>query len=138
FRIVSGSDPLALWTHGDLGADKLPHLRDPARGFVLTANNDPWGFTADGNVENDPFYYGEYYATGFRAKRIDDALAALTTSGKKIARADMEALQRDTKSSLAPVILPALADAIGALGTDATLMQWSSRDDLKALASALG
>lgn len=137
FHVVSGADPLALWTHGNLGPDKLPHLRNPANGFLLTANNDPWGFTADGSVENDAFYYGTYYATGMRAKRIDDALSALATSGKKIARADMENLQRDTTSVLAPVLLDVLADAIGAVGTDAALAAWASRDDLKALAAAL-
>jgi len=137
FRIVSGKDPLALWTHGDLGTDKLPHVRDPARGFVLTANNDPWGFTADGNVENDPFYYGAFYAKGFRAKRIDDALTNLAKSGNKITRADMEALQTDVQSPLAPAILAPLADAVAAIGTDPALDAFKSNADLAPLAQSL-
>ena len=137
WRILPGSDAASLWTGATLGPDKLPHLRDPARGFIITANNDPWGFTQDGNVENDPFYYGAFYSNGMRAHRIEDAMNTLLANGAKATRADMEALQNDTHSPMADTILPKLADAISAIGADASLDAYRARDDLRALGSAL-
>lgn len=125
-----------FWTGATLGPDRLPHVRDPARGYVSSANNDPWGFTADGNVENDPFYYGAFYATAFRAYRIDAEVGALVRRGS-VTRADFEALQNDTHSPLADSVLPRLADAIAAIGVDTALDAFRGRDDLRALALSL-
>jgi len=50
WRILKGTDAQSLWTGAMLAADKMPHVRDPARGILASANNDPFGFTADGDV----------------------------------------------------------------------------------------
>jgi penicillin amidase len=136
WRILPGDDAQSFWTGALLGADKLPHWRDPARGYLVTANNDPWGFTKDGNVENDPFYYGAFYANGARAAAIEsNLLAELATT--KASRADMEALQDDVHSPLADDLVPALADAIAAIPTEPALAAYASRDDLRQLSAAL-
>ncbi len=124
WHALSGDDPASLWTRGDLPLSKLPHLRDPERGFLVTANNDPFGFTADGSVENDPYYYGTYYEGGFRAHRIEEALSALIEGGAKVDRADMEALQGDVHSPMADTLLPHLADAIQAVDMDPALAEY--------------
>lgn len=136
WRVLPGSDAETLWTRGDLPSSRLPRDRDPARGFLCSANNDPFGFTADGDVENDPFYYGAFYANGFRARRIEEALEKLLGSGKA-SRADMEDLQRDVKSLMADSLLPKLAEAMAAIETDPELVAYKGRKDLEDLAARL-
>lgn len=137
WRVLPGDDARTLWTDRFLGPDRLPHVRDPARGFIGTANNDPWGFTADGSVDDDPFYYSGFYSTGFRAQRIDEALSLLVAAGRKIGSNDMVALQDDAHSVLADEIVPRLAAAIGAIDDDAELAPWRGDPDVRALAGAL-
>lgn len=137
WRILPGDDARTLWTRGDLSRDRLPRQRDPASGFLATANTDPFGFTADGDVENDPFYYGAFYANGMRLFRIQQALGERLATGKKVSRADMEELQRDVKSPMADVLVPRLTQAAAAVKTDPGLAQWSGRADLMTLAGRL-
>lgn len=125
-----------LWTRGDLPADKLPHERNPARGFLGTANADPFGFTADGNVENDPYYYGAFFANGSRAYRIDEALKALLATGKKVTRADMEAMHADVHSVMADSLVPKIEAAMQQALTDPSLGKYR-RPELIALVDAL-
>lgn len=137
WHILDGMDKDTLWTRGDLGPDRLPHVLDPKPGFIGTANTDPWGHTADGNVENDPFYYGTIFSNGFRLFSIDDRLSALVQKGQPITRTDLEAMQRDVRSPLADTFLPELDSAVKALGTDVSLAAYASRADLTALAAKL-
>jgi penicillin amidase len=136
WHMLEGSDRSGLWTGAMLGKDKLPHWKDPARGYLVTANNDPWGFTADGNVENDPFYYGAYFANGFRAQRIEDGLVSLLARGR-VEPEDLEALQDDTHSLLRDVTMPLLTAAMAAIGKDSSLSAYEGRADLVSLAKAL-
>ncbi|MCK6586575.1 MAG: penicillin acylase family protein [Polyangiaceae bacterium] len=137
WRVMSSKDPESFWTRGFLPPSSLPHERNPARGFIATANNEPWGFTNDGNVENDPFYYGTFFANGFRAQRIDEVLRERTKDGGKVSRADMEELQRDVKSLMAETVVPRLGEAMAAIGTDPALAAYVGRADLVALADRL-
>jgi penicillin amidase len=107
YTVLPGSDPGSLW-RSDLPDERLPRARNPTRGWLATANNDPWGFTFDGDVGNDPFYYGFFYAPGNRARRLHDELTRLAARGA-IGRGDMQALQTDTHSPLADVLIPRLA-----------------------------
>jgi penicillin amidase len=136
WRILPGGDAASLWDKGTLPPSKIPHLKNPERGFISTANNDPFGFTADGNVENDPYYYGAFYANGMRAYRIQDALEKLLMKGP-VDRAAMEELQADTHSVMADTLLPKVADAIAAIDTDPALSMYEGRDDLKQIAARL-
>lgn len=135
--ITDPDDPASYWTRGDLAVDKLPRRRNPAEGFLLTANTDPWGFTQDGIVENDPFYYGSFYATGFRAQRIKDSLEALVGAGKPIDRAAMETMQRDVKSQLAEVVVSRLKQAVDSIEVDPVFAPYKGRMDLVSLAAKL-
>lgn len=131
------ADPGSYWTRGDLPADKLPKNRAPAEGFLFTANTDPWGFTQDGIVENDPFYYGALYANGFRGHRIREVLKDKLASGMPVDRASMEEMQRDVHSPLADTVVPLLDDAIANVGVDPKLAAYQGRADLVTLASRL-
>lgn len=136
FMMLDGDDPSGYWT-GDMLADALlPHSRDPGQGYLLSANNDPFGFTADGDVSNDPFYFGTYFFPGFRAKRGDDELGALLDAGA-VELADMQALQLDSYVTEADLLLPLLSAAWAAVGTDPALAAYEGRDELGALVAEL-
>lgn len=129
WTLLKGTDARTLWTGRYLGEDYLPSARDPDRGYLTTANNEPWGFTKDGRVDNDPFYYGYLYDLGDRAARIESELRRLIARGK-LTPADMATLQGDARSLLADDLLPALAEAVAAIGTDPALAKYRTRPEL--------
>jgi penicillin amidase len=133
----SVDDPGSFWSGKYLSGDQIPHVRAPADGVLFTANTDPFGFTADGVVENDPFYYGAFYANGFRAHRIEEKMGELIGAGAKVDRAAMEELQRDIHSPMADTVVPLLEKALADIGVDPKLGQYVGRDDLKALGARL-
>ena len=135
YLVLDGDNPDGYWK-GYLPPDKLPRTRAPGRGWIATANNDPWGFTFDGDVTNDPFYYGFFYASGFRAKRLEDEFTRLTDRGA-VSEADMRALQLDTHSTLSDVLLPIIAEAVAAVGQDPALAEFEGNADIELLAEAL-
>jgi penicillin amidase len=141
WHVMNGDDARTFWTRGELGADKMPRKRNPARGYLASANNDPWGFTADGNVENDPFYFGAFFSQGFRSFRIEQQLQRILDDAQakstKVTRQTMEKLQADAESPLAHTLVPMILQARAALETDAKLEAYRSRDDLKQLVAAL-
>jgi penicillin amidase len=132
WRMMNGNDAKTLWTGRFLTDDRLPSARDPERGYLATANNDPWGFTADGRVDNDPYYYGYFYDPGDRAYRIETELKRLVLRGK-VTPADMAALQADARMALADDLLPALAQTVAELGTDPALEKYRGRPELSDL-----
>lgn len=149
--VMPGSDPRTLWSGAFLGDDKLPSARDPEQGYLATANNEPWGFTADGRVDNDPFYYGFYYDPGDRAGRIESELQRLVKRAKEakdkdkdvkdvkglVSPADMVALQNDAYSTLAEDLIPPLLEALAAVDTDPDLAAYKGRTELMDLGTLL-
>ncbi len=129
WTLMSGNDPRTLWTGKYLSEDYQPSSRDPDRGYLTTANNDPWGFTKDGRVDNDPFYYGYLYDLGDRAARIESELRRLIARGK-LTPGDMATLQGDARITMADDLLPSLGEAVTAIGTDPALAQYRTRTDL--------
>jgi penicillin amidase len=106
------------------------------RGFLATANNEPYGFNDDGDWFDGPFYFGMYFDPGTRAQRIEDELTRLTTRGDVMLE-DLEALQDDTHSILADDFVPALTAAWDARATDTTITEFRARADLATLVEAL-
>lgn len=134
--VMDGDDPGTMWGDGYLPPDQLPGSRGEGRGFVCTANNDPFGFSQDGDLANDPWYFGAFFAPGWRAERIESALYAATENGG-VTVEDMQALQSDTHSNIADDLLPILEEAQDALGSDPDLAEFEGNADLEILASAL-
>ena len=124
--MLDGADPRALWGDRFLPVDRLPHSRGGSRGFLASANNDPFGFTRDGRADNDPFYYGNWFDPGTRATRIERELTRLTARGR-VTVDDMQALQLDTRNLLADEVIPVLTEAMGHLASDPALATY--RDD---------
>lgn len=135
-RVVDGDDPGYVWSGAFLSADKLPRSRAAETGFVVTANNDPWGFTADGVLSNDPWYYGAYYDPGYRGARIEELLKELTQKGGLTVE-HMTAVQTDTHSKVADQLLPVLAEVFAKVETDPALAQFAGKPELATLATLL-
>lgn len=130
--VVDGDDPGYVWSGAMLPPEKLPRSRAAQTGFIVTANNDPFGFTADGDLSNDPWYYGAYYDPGYRAGRIEQRLQQKTAAGGMTA-ADMMEIQTDTRSLVAEQILPVLTAAYQRVDVDDALAEFRDRPELETL-----
>ena len=107
-------------THCVVSYADFPAEVSPARGYVLTANNDPSGLGFDDNVANDPVYIGTgNWSLGFRAKEIRDALAE-TAAAKDADVAKMVEIQNIqvsvTGRRYAPLLVAAIERAAGIEG----------------------
>ena len=111
---VLPGDGSADWT-GYLPGALVPWEKNPAAGFISTANNDPIGNTLDGDPSNDklpdgtPMYLAARFDIGFREgriqKRIKDHTDSFTTD-------DLQAIQADARSAMGAALTPALLQAI--------------------------
>ena len=114
-------DGTAEWGYGDGGLwipdDQLPQSKNPAQGFLMTANSDPVGVTDDGDPTNDPNYlsFGFDDQTGLRAGRITELLQGFTADGGKVTVDDMKAIQSDHKVILGRYVVPIADRAYQAL-----------------------
>lgn len=91
--IMPGSDSTYAW-QGYIPHDELPHIKNPERGFVSSANQRPTDSTY-------PYaLYGEYDL--FRGKRINERLTAMSA----ITTQDMMQLQNDDKNLFAAAAMP--------------------------------
>lgn len=132
WRVMDGDDPLALWPGGALPPEQLPRGRAKERGFIVTANNDPFGFTGNGRLDDDPWYYGAFFDPAYRAGRIDSQLTELTARGG-VTLEEMRALQNDVHSSMADDLLPLFEEAWAARDVDPALAEFKDRPDLDVL-----
>jgi penicillin amidase len=85
------------WT-GYVPFEDLPRVEDPARGFLVTANNRA--------TPREPYAFGLSWAPPYRAARIAELLAAKP----KLTAEDSRRIQSDVVSLLARDLLPLLAD----------------------------
>lgn len=108
-KIMDGTKPETAWTGAVLPAERLPRLGDELP-FHFTANNDPWGHTQDNDPLNDAFYYGGFYAPGYRAGRLLEALREQTQQGS-VSVEQTQALQLEVTSQVSPALIPLLEAA---------------------------
>ncbi len=97
-----GWDPAHQW-QGYIPFEALPHLIDPPRGFVVTANNR----TAP---DDYPYPLSGTWSGGYRAKRIREMLEARP----KLSREDCQKMQLDVHSGRATLAIPAMLKVVGA------------------------
>ncbi|WP_031487709.1 penicillin acylase family protein [Streptomyces bicolor] len=95
-----GWDSRSRWT-GYIDEDELPYEYDPARGYIVTANQAvvdkkyPYTLTTD-------------WGYGARSQRITDLIQSKIDDGGKISTEDMRQMQLDNSSEIARLLVPQL------------------------------
>ena len=129
--IRPGWDPMHQWT-GFIPFDELPHLVDPQRGYVVTANN---------RVASPDFPYpmAGAWNSGHRARRIREQIEAKA----KWSSEDCRRLQLDTRSGRAvAAVAPLLALLQGEIDPRVKraitiLKEWDCRIDAGSAGAAI-
>jgi penicillin amidase len=94
--LLDGTDPAADW-QGFIPQAHNPHVKNPVRGFVSSANQ----FSVDPSY---PYYLGWQYAPSERGRRINERLSAMD----KITIDSLRGLQNDNYNIRARELLPLL------------------------------
>jgi len=85
----TGMVPVPGWTdqydwQGYVPFEEMPHAYNPSCGYIITANNKVV-------KDNYPYYLGNTWMNGYRAKRIEDLFMEKTASGSKVNAEDVNA-----------------------------------------------
>ncbi|MFK7987184.1 MAG: penicillin acylase family protein [Sandaracinaceae bacterium] len=136
WALLDGDDAASLWSGERIPLSDMPRSRGGERGWITSANNDPFGFTGDGTTVGDPFYFGVFYDPGTRAARIESELTRLTERGD-VTMADMQALQMDAYTVIADALVPVLEEAASNVATDEALADFRNRPELDGLVAQL-
>ena len=125
--LVLPGDGSAEWTGAFLEEAFIPHVKNPAKGYLATANTEQVGTTLDNDPTNDklpngePMYMGCWHDPGFRLARITQRIE---TAPQPITLDDMASIQSDARSAmgtkLVPQILTTLARAAEEQATPGT------------------
>jgi len=109
--ILDGTNPAHDW-QGWIPATHNPHVKNPARGFVSSANQ----FSAGPDY---PYYLNWQYASPERAIRINQRLTAM----EKVTVDSMRVLQNDNLNIHAQTVLPVLLKYVRSDGLKANQQQ---------------
>ncbi|GGQ04080.1 penicillin acylase family protein [Streptomyces roseolilacinus] len=97
-----GWDPAYDWKKKYVPFDELPYEEDPARGYIVTANQ------AVVNGEEYPHHLTADWGYGSRSQRINDLIESKIKDGGKISTDDMRTMQTDNQSEIAKLLTPLL------------------------------
>jgi penicillin amidase len=98
--VLDGANPANDW-RGWVPAGHVPHVKDPERGFVSSANQAPTGAAY-------PYYFGWDYASYERGARINEILR----SARDVTPEDMIRMQADVLDIRARAVLPRLLEIV--------------------------
>lgn len=94
--------------------DEMPHMVNPAKGYVTNANNDPVGVTLDNVPYNQVrpngkglYYLNSHYAA-YRMGRVDREVRKLIDAGHPITPDDFKRIQANVNLLDAELVLPTL------------------------------
>ncbi|MFJ2003111.1 penicillin acylase family protein [Streptomyces sp. JL3001] len=96
-----GWDAKSRWT-GYIDDDELPYEYDPARGYIVTANQ------AVVDKAKYPYTLTTDWGYGARSQRINDLIQSKIDDGGKISTDDMRQMQLDNSSEIAKLLVPKL------------------------------
>ncbi|MEE4217603.1 MAG: penicillin acylase family protein [Xanthomonadales bacterium] len=111
---VSNPQPNQALDFEILPADEMPHLINPANGFVTNANNDPVGTTLDNVPYNEVrpsgtgLYYLDSHYSAYRMGRVDREVKALIDSGTPVTVDHLKNIQANVNLPDAELVLPTL------------------------------
>lgn len=104
--IQDGSQAEKNWT-GNIPDDQYPLLKNPARGFIATANNK--------TVKDHPYAFNDTFAPGYRYERI----AEMLRDKDGIDVPYCQSMQADARSVLARKVIALIRDHVAAATMDA-------------------
>lgn len=123
---VQNRQPAQSLHYEILPFEEMPHVINPAQGFIANSNQDPIGLTLDNNPLNQlrrgggVYYLNLGYDGGFRVGRVVRLIQAAIANGGKISVADMMRFQANNQMLDAEVLTPyILAAAQHAQASDA-------------------
>ncbi|HEY9331425.1 MAG TPA: penicillin acylase family protein [Streptomyces sp.] len=90
------------WKKDPIPFDELPYEYDPARGFIVTANQ------AVIDEDTYPNMLTKDWGYGSRSQRINDLIQSKIKGGGKISTEDMQKMQMDNTSEIAALLVPEL------------------------------
>lgn len=120
---VEPGDGTAEWTGQYLDEAFVPHVKNPPKHYVGTANGDQVGGTLDNDPSNDvlpngqPIYLACWHDPGFRVGRIHQLIESL---GHPMSLEDMATIQGDARSALGAQLAPGLLTSLAHAQTEAT------------------
>jgi len=91
-------DGSAEWD-GFVDRSLIPQATNPDKGYIVTANSDPLGYSFDNDPLNDGPYIGAIWDAGFRMARAEERLVEVLDSGD-VTREKVAAIQDDHRSNL--------------------------------------
>ena len=100
---AEGWDPGQTWT-GYIPFDALPNVRNPADGWVVTANQAAVG-------RSYPYLLTEDWSYGARSQRIVDLVTQATSGGAKITADQVRSIQLDSWNENAAFLVPRIRSA---------------------------
>lgn len=115
---VLPGDGSAEWTGQYLEEAYVPHLANPPRGYIATANGDQIGDLLDNDPTNDtapsgePVYLSCWHDAGYRVGRITKRLTDATSAGQKLSLDDFASIQADVRSNVGAALTPGLLSAL--------------------------
>ena len=92
---VAGNKSQNSW-RGWIPFEEMPHIYNPERGWIVTANNQI--------IKNYAYYISDLWEPPYRALRIEHLL----TEKQKYDKSDFQRIQNDAMNLLAPEILPVI------------------------------
>jgi penicillin amidase len=122
--LVLPGDGTAEW-EGYVDPKSLPRSVNPAKGYLVTANADPIGVTADNDPLNDgpggdrPGYLGVDFDPGARVHRITARIEQAIAAGDKLDADAMASIQADAVAEFGRSFGPAFVEGARALAEQA-------------------
>lgn len=120
---VEPGDGTAEWTGQYLDEAFVPHVKNPPKHYVGTANGDQVGGTLDNDPSNDvlpngqPIYLACWHDPGYRVGRIHQLIESL---GHPATLDDLATIQADARSALGAKLAPGLLTSLAHAQTEAT------------------
>ncbi|HEX8789908.1 MAG TPA: penicillin acylase family protein [Polyangiaceae bacterium] len=133
---VEPGDGTAEWTGQYLDEAFVPHVKNPAKHYVGTANGDQVGGTLDNDPSNDvlpngqPIYLACWHDPGFRVGRIHQLIEGL---GHPATLDDLATIQADARSALGAKLAPGLLTSLA--HAEAEAMTPGTHPDLTSVVS---
>ncbi len=122
WKVLPG-DGSAEWD-GYFDPKVAPNAKNPAKGYLVTANADPVGVTADNDPANEPevggfpLYMGSDYDPGTRVSRITTRIKEGLAGGKKLDANALASIQADAVTNWGKAWQPAFVAAVTELSAE--------------------